>query len=63
MRAAGGDPDEFLGAFAAGGFRAYLLGPNGVETAVPIPALPDRLPPFDPAEPDGCFVNVLFRRG
>lgn len=63
MRAAGGDPDEFLRAFAGGGFGAHLLGANGVEVAVPIAELPDRLPPFDPAEPDGCFVNVLFKRG
>jgi len=63
MKAAGGDPAEFLRIFKTSGFEAALLEPGGIETPVPVESLAEYLPPFDPNEPDGCFVNVLFRRG
>ncbi|MBO0698349.1 MAG: FkbM family methyltransferase [Zavarzinella sp.] len=62
IREAGGSPEEYLETFADAGFAAFLLEGDGTEREVPVTALPDHVPPVDPTEPDGSYINVLFRR-
>ena len=62
IREAGGDPDDYLRLFAVAGYRAFTLDQSGNENEIPISGLMSRVPPFNPAEPDGSFLNVLFRR-
>ena len=62
IREAGGDPDEYLRRFADHDFRAFVFDSEVDEHEVAIENLMNLVPPFDPAEPDGSFLNVLFRR-
>jgi FkbM family methyltransferase len=59
---AGDDPAAIIDTLIRAGFRFHLLKEQGTLQPVEAGRLDEQLPPFDPAMPDGCFVNLLLAK-
>jgi FkbM family methyltransferase len=59
---AGGDPREYVAAFELAGYRPAVLRDDLGLEPVDYAGLVRRLPAFDPAAPDGSYLNLVFTR-
>jgi FkbM family methyltransferase len=60
---AGGSPEGYLAEFRTRGFVTHLILPEGPVPCSDPGAIFAALPPMDTQAPDGCYVNLLFRKG
>lgn len=62
MRLAGLDPDSHLRMLFVRGYKPSVLLPNGAQMPVTASEIQKHVPPVNPAQPDGAFVNLVLHR-
>ena len=59
---AGGDPWAYLDLFVRAWYRPAVLRDDGEPEPVAVDGIVRRLPAFNPDEPDGSYLNLVFTR-
>jgi FkbM family methyltransferase len=58
----GGSPEVYFQYYLAHGLTASILNRDGSLRAISLEEAFDLLPPFEPQQPDSCYINIVFDR-
>jgi len=57
IKRAGGDPTAMMSTLKDAGLNVHIFNRYGDLTCIDADNIDEHLPPFDPSEPDGCYLN------